>query len=577
MKKISYILLFAAFSAQAQKLSTEITVERTVVPAERAATRLNSVSPSIVPATVQDTRIDMAEYGQPGTLTRSSYLLAPAAWADTFALSPYRGYVSAGYFPVYNLGVSAGYRLLQTSDTRLGVWGQFDGYAYDSKEHAENGKTPDFKNNSFAIGADFDRRFGRTGVLSAGVAYRFGKQSLPDSHYIVDRNLNMVDAKIAWWARAGRVGYHVGAELHSFGYKEDYGSSGYADGMPAPQLHLFDKGTETRFEANAGLITRLGGSSRAGLELKADFLSRPDGMVIVPDFDNKRWEIAGADGGTLGVMTATPYYAFGGDKGVNLRLGARLDISTGGKDKKFHVAPDVLASYAAKGFSIYARAGGGEVLNTQRSLYDYTPFFPAGWQYRRSHLPLTVDAGINVGPFAGFGIELFGGWARANNWLMPAFVAGLGGGYGDVTFLATDIKGTHAGVRASYSWRSMVDVKASVEFAPQKPGSGYYLWRDRAKMVLEASLAVRPVEKLEVNVGYELRADRAAYGYDGTEMPEAISLGDASLLSVSARYSITPALDVFTRGDNLLGSDYYMLPGVRAQGLHGLVGASFKF
>ena len=53
MKKISYILLFAAFSAQAQKLSTEITVERTVVPAERAATRLNSVSPSIVPATVQ--------------------------------------------------------------------------------------------------------------------------------------------------------------------------------------------------------------------------------------------------------------------------------------------------------------------------------------------------------------------------------------------------------------------------------------------------------------------------------------------------------------------------------------------
>ena len=105
----------------------------------------------------------------------------------------------------------------------------------------------------------------------------------------------------------------------------------------------------------------------------------------------------------------------------------------------------------------------------------------------------------------------------------------------------------------------------------------HWMAHHSAKMVLEASLAVRPVEKLEVNVGYELRADRVAYGYDGTEMPEAISLGDASLLSVSARYSITPALDVFTRGDNLLGSDYYMLPGVRAQGLHGLVGASFKF
>ena len=105
------------------------------------------------------------------------------------------------------------------------------------------------------------------------------------------------------------------------------------------------------------------------------------------------------------------------------------------------------------------------------------------------------------------------------------------------------IQSRRYGIACAYRQQTCVakvDVKASVEFAPQKPGSGYYLWRDRAKMVLEASLAVRPVEKLEVNVGYELRADRAAYGYDGTEMPEAISLGDASLLSVSARYSITP-------------------------------------
>ncbi len=54
MKKTAYILLLcAASTASAQKLSTEITVDRTVVPAERAATRPSTVHPATAAVAIE--------------------------------------------------------------------------------------------------------------------------------------------------------------------------------------------------------------------------------------------------------------------------------------------------------------------------------------------------------------------------------------------------------------------------------------------------------------------------------------------------------------------------------------------
>lgn len=581
MKSLSYILLLAAASAGAQNLSTEITVDRTIVPAERAASRLSSVRPSILTSPVSPTRLHMTEYMEPGTVTRSSCVLAPAACADSFAVSPYRGYVGGGYFPVYNLALSAGYRIIQNADTRLGVWGQFDGLSYEAPDA---GSYDDydirFKNNTGTAGVDFDHRFGSTGVLTASASYSYGRIVAPDRYCNGDHSLGMADVRAAWYARAGRVGYHVDAALHTFGFRMHCDDDPFW--VPATPVHLpVEKGTELEYKLSAGLIVPLGANKgRAGLELGADMLSRPAGTVAVfregaAAGASTYRDLNAADGGTLGVISATPYYAFGGATGANVRLGARIDISTGGEGKKFHIAPDVQLSYSAAGFAIFARAGGGEVLNTQRSLYDYCVFSPAGFLYERSHLPLTVDAGVNIGPFAGFSAGVFGGWARANDWLMPGInMLGLSTDY--AMFIATDIKGGHAGVRAAYDYRSMVHVEASAEFAPQKPESGYYMWRDRAKTVVKASATVRPIERLALTLGYEWRGDRAFYMY-GREDVTRISAGSVSDLSFGARYALTPALDIFARGDNLLGRRYRLLPYVPSQGVHGLVGASFKF
>ena len=54
-------------------------------------------------------------------------------------------------------------------------------------------------------------------------------------------------------------------------------------------------------------------------------------------------------------------------------------------------------------------------------------------------------------------------------------------------------------------------------------------------------------------------------------------LKDVSDLSVGASYAVTDDFTVFARGENLLGTDSYLLPYVPAQGLTGLVGIGWKF
>lgn len=574
MKRISTLLLAAAAcvgAAAQQSLSTEITVDRTIVPAERTAQRLQGVNPSILQPRTPAVRLDIAEYDGLGQLTRSADILAPAATTDTFAVSPYRGYVAGGYFPAYNLGLSAGYRIISNSRTRLSAHLQFDGSSYKRRTHPQFAKD-DYSNNTGTIGFDIDHAAGRSGVLSASAAYTFGGLNAPD--FYGKHTIGSADVKLHWLGRTRRIIYHAGLDFGTFSYNFSDNSSN----------KLID-GTQLNYAIHAGISTAIGevrNRQRAGLEVKADFLHMPEAhaltvgdpisSTIAPD-----WTLKPTGATTLGIVSLTPYYSLGTGPGLDLRLGARIDLSTGGEGKKFHIAPAVMASWSTRGFSIYARAVGGEVQNTQRSLYDYCPYMPAGIAYGRSHLPLTIDAGVGIGPFAGFGVELFGGWARANNWLMPGIVDLGGLDYVGILY-ATTIKGAHAGVRAAWDYRTLLHIALSAEFAPQGPRSGYYLWRDRAKSSFKAEATVRPIDRLEIGVAYQLRSNRAAYTYSAFgEEPELEDMGNASQLSARASYKLTPALSFFARVENILNSDYFLLPDVQVQGVHGLVGASFKF
>lgn len=573
---IAAMALAAALSASAEDLKTEITVDRTIVPVEREATRIGSLTPRLLSSPVNMRQLSLADYTDPAAITRSISTLDPATYADTFALSPYRGYASIGYFPVFNLGASAGYKFVDNSRTRFGAWLQYDGCSYDPDTDAEaEGR---YSSNAVSVGAALDQRVGAASSFGARLAYTYSAIGLPDAFVNDRQNANIIDGDLSWWSRTGLIGYHAKASFSHFSYGKDYRFGAETNAPTAKAAG------ENRFNINGG-ISYFGSSAapRGGIEIAADFISRSNGVeqIAVADGPGSFMpRFAPIADGTLGVISLTPYYAFNSGR-VHGRIGAKIDVSAGGEGKKFHVAPAVMLDWnAASQFAIYARVNGGEHLNSLRSLYDYCPFVGGLWQYQRSHIPVTADLGMNIGPFSGFSARLFGGYAVANDWLMPQF-ADLSSSTGNAHFRAVnygayDLKGWHGGIGLSYEWRSVVKADVSAETASNGSDKAYYLWRDRAKYVIKASVEVRPVKALRLGAGYELRTDRHNYYYDGA-FSYAYDLGAVSDLRFEASYAINDALTVFARGENLLNKRCDLVTTIQNQGVRGLVGAAYKF
>ncbi len=569
MVNIRYILtcalVFATASAQAKDLKTEITVDRTVVPVERQASRLGSVMPELYSPVIRHKALGLYEYGDASEILPSISRLEPMNYGDTLTLTPYRGYASIGYFPAFNLGASAGYRIVNKAATRLGAWFQYDGYSYkdfksDRHEYIKN--DGNFKNNTVALGVHLDQRVGSASRVSAGVTYSFAALTNPfyDKDFTQNRNDFAVNA--AWWSRAGKFNYHVNVDFDRFAFTTDF----------SDEVYRYKAAGESLLGFKAGLAYAADGVTPAwGLEVAADFLNQ---SACGQNYTEKP--------GTQGIISLTPYYAFNVGK-FHGRVGLKVDFMTGkekagssvGDYKTLRVAPDVLVDYnATSQFAVFARVTGGENFNSLRSMSQITPFIPSWEHYGRSNIPVAVDAGFNIGPFKGFAASFFGGYAVANDWMMPDIDG----------FEADDVKGWHIGVRFDYSYGSLIEASASVETAASGDiDKAYYLWRDRAKWVANATVTVRPVDKLSIGLDYRLRALRNCYDNNDYYSVASvvhdydISLGNVSDLSLEAGYAITDAFSVFARGENLLNRRYDIIYGVAAQGLKGLVGVSLKF
>lgn len=580
--RLIYAALSAvAISATAQNLKTEVTVDRTIVPVEREAQRLASATPQLLPTTAVQRRLTPADYTRPAAVTRSLAVLAPVAYADTFALSPYRGYASLGYFPVFNLGASAGYRFVDNAHTRLGAWLQYDGCSY--KPYGEEQPTGHYSDNTVAIGATLSQRTGCNSSLGAKVSYAHAATGLPDGYANRSQAANMADAAVTWWLKSRLLAWHFMGAVSHFSYAKDVLVADCNVNTIDPIIPLQAAG-ETRFTVS-GAVAFLGSSPvpRGGIDVAVDMLSRSDGAEMTAveyamgEFEQR---FAALSSTTLGIISATPYYAFDAGR-VHTRIGAKIEVSTGGEGKKFHIAPDVMLDWnMSSQFAVYARFGGGERLNTLRSLYDVCPYVGGLWQYGRSHVPLTADLGLNAGPFKGFSVRLFGGYAVANDWLMPAFGAVVSKGLDYMAtesplYSATDVKGWHCGIGMAYQWRSAVKAEVSAETASDGPTHAWWMWRDRAKYAVKASLEVKPMDALAVSLGYEFRSGRHYYG--GQDADSRVSLRPVGDLSLGASYALTPALSVFVRGENLMNRRYDLLPAIQGQGLRGLVGATWQF
>lgn len=561
-------------TAAAQELTQEVDVEHEVVPTHREFAPLQQAPAlQLDPLTLTPPAYSNRLTG--AAVTPSAVTYAPAAWGDTLPTSPWRGYLTGGYWPAYHVDASAGYRILDTDHTRLSAWGQLNGANYSWKGN-ENRRT------QLAAGVTLRQAVGRSSFLDAALTYRFASFNAPCVYSGLFRTIddrwaqytNGVDLNAAWHSSARRVTYNVGLDYTYFGFR---------NALPWRAWPLFND--SKALDPAREHVVKLSGDARlpftdtstVGLDASVAFVHT--GNASTPSYSTRYhgWVMGRDASYNHALITATPRYMLNVGSALHADLGVRFDFAVN-SGTVMQVAPDAKVTWQpASILRISGKVTGERRLNTLESLFGINYLMAPSIGYRDSRVPLDASASILIGPRKAFYAELSGGWAKAKEWLMPQL-------QGATSFFAPqEISGWHAGLRLGARYKELATLEASVETAGQGYDTGYYLWRDRAKYVVGARLTVTPIKPLDVTVAYELRARRAIIDSHLMLLPVAAvdyvytDLGNISDIDLSATYRYTDRLSFFITLDNLLSRHQLNIGGLNMEGFTGLVGASWKF
>lgn len=579
--KISLAVLSFASSLglSAQGLHQEINVDREIVPIKREAVRLNAL-PKLELLPVAKPHLSFSDKVVTTNVPTTITTLNPVAFVDDLSSPPYRGYVVLGVgTPLFKGTLSAGYRAIDNKNTRLSVYGQYDGDVYTQRMHyADAGERKLYwRDHTATLASDFHHTVGSVSNIDARLDYTYAYNNLLFGTSTYGRNVSNAGAKFDFSSSFESLDYKVGFSYRHFGfYHLNHASaSDFFDGLKKP-VH------QNMFEIDFCGKVAVSDNSSLSVDIDADFLrSSPSMRPLFPYED-----VAYKGTNTRGLFSITPHYNFKSNafKG---RVGLQIDMSFN-NGTFFHLAPEASIAWTpTQMFGAEIKAFGGSELNSLATLYGLTPYISPFMAYRQSHLPLVLDGRVTIGPLFGASLDIFGGYTVANSWLMPLFAPVLPGG---AVFEETDLRAYHVGAAISYEYRNIFSVRASYETAPNSYEHSYFAWRDRARHVVNAEMKLRPWRALLFNAGWQFRSGRRVYETVKREIgdPGAITsltyydnvshrLDAVSILYLGATYSINERLSVFVRGENILNHHFSYLGGRYSQGANVILGASYKF
>lgn len=587
------MLLTACGAVSAQEnLNQEITVAHHEEVRPTDAVRLN-ITPSVSMPAMKSQSLTYGSRQIRVDVPSSIASLAPAAYADTIYRSPYRGYAGLGYFPAFNLGASAGYKFIDNDRVRLNGWMQYDGRSYRADmPFAGNGapfSSVRMRKNVATVGAALHSAVGRESFVDVALDYTFAAYNTPsykteeETSVLVpamkNQNVHRLNLQSLWTMTHGKWDTGIGLKYGHFAYGNHIiGPQSMNPQQPLPDIFdlasAFDPVRENRLSVNAFASAKVLGAEAAGLDVNFSYVGNThySELRALPYDPVGIYEPQGSWGHSL--LSLRPFYRTSW-KHIVLDLGLNLDL-TFNAGKAFHISPSAQASWKPSNFvTLYVKANGGERQNTLATLFDVSPYAMPNLAYRDSHVVLDGEVGVTVGLFKGFYSQISAGYAVANDWLMP-----LSLDFYQSVFEKVNMKGYKFHLGLGYRYRSLFEVQGNVELAPQKENRGYYLWRDRARVVADAHLRVTPIEPLDVTLGWEFRGSRKAMVRTlGTLSMEQnmMSLGSVNNLSLGANYRLTPRWTLWCSVENILNHHYALVSLLPSQGVAGLIGASYKF
>lgn len=596
------VLAAAAISSSAQQLNKEITVDHDIVPEKREAVKLG-FTPVVTLTPLKLPSLTPTWSGVGVKATPTAATLAPAAMEAAMADTTSRGYASLGYGPTYNVAASLGFRLIATRSTRMNAWAQFDGATWRPGDCRWIGRPVGSRTlgrNTLTAALAMTTATSARSTLDLGVTYIHDRLKSP---------LDFAEPVTLAWRHVNRLGvnaaWHNAGATVPFGVRASWGlfrnSDHFARTVGATLLRPV---TENHFTVGGDFGWLAGEKSRIGLDANVSVVANSRGNAVerldaLDAMVNYRPTDLG-DSYSHGLLTLTPAYVYG-SRNFTARVGARVDFSFNA-GKAFHIAPDVMLGWnPLQQLAVTLAAGGGEHQNTLARLSEANPWAANWLSYGNSHIPLTFDGKIVIGPFGGVALELTAAYARANSWLMPVAAGGYSvlsrSGFVDMPsfavldattslFAPVDMRGWKFGAALTFSSQRWGFVKLACERTTgHSYTGGWYEWLDRARQTVTASALFTPVKSLAFNADFSLRTGRRLLDElvdlsDPAHIVASrreISLSTACTLAVGASWNFRPGMSVFLRGENLLDRHFRDIAALPTQGIRGLVGINLKF
>lgn len=537
----STALLAGAATAEAQTQPKDSTLNRTVVvendydPQIMDANKINLL-PDIEEPKPTKKEIVYAQTTHPFSAFR--YRAMPSYAPKPTQPDATKCFINLGYGDTKNGNMTGEINyLFDLSDSdRLNVNAAFDGFNFDPDRTELEGWKSRFYQAQFK--ADYAHRF-RTAEL--GVSGSFGSQAFNYRPiYATDKQRNTLggvqlhvrstDASAAWqYALEAGVGY--------FGRGYLYGAD--------------ESNSETNLRLKGGLSYSPDGTNRVGLDL---------------DVNQANFSFEGLE--NSGLVGLTPYYRYTTDA-VRLRIGARVDIRTG-YDNGVAFAPDVKAEFPLAGhYTLYVQATGGTLLNDFFRFNSITPYWGgyAGYdQLENTHVQLDALAGFKADLGENLWLNLYAGYELRKDEI--GFFPNVTGDVEPLSysFMQGKANNLKVGFASAYQYKDIIDVSFRMDYRNWSTGDGWEpVLYDKPKFDAQFDMQIHPVSRLNINLGYQYRS---------------YAEGDRNAVSdlyAGVDYRFFDFFSLWVKAANLTNAKYEYDLAYPAQGIHFMIGTSFRF
>lgn len=561
--KLLILLAACAPLAQAQDLTTEITVDRTVTVDLPAADPLPSVTPSLREMPAPAVSLRPTQYTSASAFAPSVFNPGMPAYTSLALPSNYRGYAWAGYFPAVARTLGAGYRFLRKSATTAGIAARYNGDNWNGIREGERRNSL----NIIGVEGDFCHSFSEMAQVSVSADYTWSRVGSERDKYMAKelnpQMLNNFDLKAGVSGDNGRFDYAVKLKYYLFSASNSQYYNGFL-AFPQVSDHGVDLGVDFGID--------LGRNSRFDIALGADFL-QARGAYLVPGWPDAT--ITAAPHDTQGLYTVNPAFSIAYGK-IRARVGLIANAGSNSPRSTFHVAPDIKVSWIPSGhFAFYALARGGENYFTLADQYAISPFLPGISASGRSFTPADITAGFNLRVAGNFTADIFASHSSVRGLQALSFVRSRQpSGEREYTSMnAVNANAFYGGIRLGYTLGRILDVKASATF--YQSGYNHVVAENpyRAKGIVTASVTSHVTEKLDVTADYKLRYGQRVYGLPS----EMTALPNLSDLSLHATYALSDRLGLFLSIDNLLCRRTMLVPDICSRRLGGMAGVTCRF